>query len=514
MPLRATITTVVAFLAIAIPARAQTTDLDDLVMYAIDADTHELIRYEFNSDSYVRIGVVVDQHGNTVSDIQSLSYMPYGPKMGLYGVSNFNESEPSRLVRINPLDASATALPVSTGFGQVNGLVGVIGSGAEAVEDFDIVNVEVVPADPYIPQITILGSAVTWDFGAYDAAVGVRYKIGGDSFEPYGPLGSPTGSNVNDHTNPREWTAPGTYAAGTPVSITARCWRLDEKWMDPDDDDNWWKFRTITSTNDTEFLIVLRDGDPIPAYDPWQDQATIEDFVKDYIDTATDTIKLQPNQVILLFELAAADFMDPATDFQDLVVLVTLGDDPAYFTSPGSFNFLASAGRSVKVNGSGNYPGDEGPTLFTLNPASGKGTAMSIGIEPYLGLGLAPDGTIYGADTSGDLWTVEPNFSDVYDSTETLIGSIDGAGNTGALEFAFGDAGTTVDVSSIAPVAWGADGALFGFDAGANVFVLIDPATGDTVEYARSFTSINFEGLVFLTQSTDGFGQITVRAND
>jgi hypothetical protein len=498
------------------PVLAQTTGIYELVIYGIDADTYELLRYDFRTDTLKNLGVVVDQNGDVVEDVEGLAYVPTGSFKGLYGTANYEETEPSRLIRISPLDATAFVYPSTIGFGKIEGLVSVAGSSVATVDDFDIVDVEVVPAEPYSPQITILGSAVTWDFGAYDAAVGVRYNIGGDSFEPYGPLGSPTGSNVNDGTNPRVWTAPGTYAAGTPVSITARVWQLDESWSDPDVDSNWWTYRTITSTDDTEFLIVLRDGDPIPSYDPWQDQATIEDFVEGYIDTATDTIKLEPNQVILLFELAAADFMDPAVDFQDLVVLVTLAEDSTYFTPPfGGSTLLASARHSVEVDGSENYPGDEGHTLLTINPATGQGTALTIGTtQRYQGLAVAPDGTILGTTKlPAELWTIELNPTDVYDQTETLVGDI-GHAKCEALEFAFGDFAAAVNATSTVPASWTTDGALFGFADDIQGLIIINPATGASVPYPSTFTSIDVEGLVFLTRRRDAYGMITVNAGD
>ena len=40
------------------------TAIEEVVMYGIDADTYELLRYVFATDAYTRIGVVVDENGN------------------------------------------------------------------------------------------------------------------------------------------------------------------------------------------------------------------------------------------------------------------------------------------------------------------------------------------------------------------------------------------------------------------------------------------------------------------
>ncbi|MHC4966954.1 MAG: hypothetical protein ACYTGE_18885, partial [Planctomycetota bacterium] len=99
------------------------TDINMIIMYGIDADTYELLRYNFSTDEYVRIGVVTDQHGNVVTDVESLAMIPHGPDKGLYGTANYYEARPSKLVRINALDATAWVYPLDIGFDKVEGLV-------------------------------------------------------------------------------------------------------------------------------------------------------------------------------------------------------------------------------------------------------------------------------------------------------------------------------------------------------------------------------------------------------
>ena len=67
----------------------QLTVIDEVIMYGIDADTYELLRYNFDTDEFIRIGVVTDQNGNVVTDVEGLAMIPHGPHKGLYGTANF-----------------------------------------------------------------------------------------------------------------------------------------------------------------------------------------------------------------------------------------------------------------------------------------------------------------------------------------------------------------------------------------------------------------------------------------
>ena len=103
----------------------QLTDINMVIMYGIDADTYELLRYSFYDDEYVRIGVVTDQNDNVVTDVEGLAMIPHGPNKGLYGTANFYTAQPSKLVRINALDATAWVYPAKIGSEKVEGLVAV-----------------------------------------------------------------------------------------------------------------------------------------------------------------------------------------------------------------------------------------------------------------------------------------------------------------------------------------------------------------------------------------------------
>jgi hypothetical protein len=101
----------------------QLTPIEEVVMYGIDADTFELLRYNFSTDEYVRIGVVKDEKDGVVRDVEGLALIPHGPHKGLYGSANFFLEEPSRLVKINGIDARASVCPAEIGWDKVEGLV-------------------------------------------------------------------------------------------------------------------------------------------------------------------------------------------------------------------------------------------------------------------------------------------------------------------------------------------------------------------------------------------------------
>lgn len=92
-------------------------------MYGVDIETFALLRYSFGKDQYVSIGLLRDENGIIVDDIQCLALAPAGPFAGLYGVTNFNGKKPSRLVKISRFDASAKVVSAPVGPTKVEGLV-------------------------------------------------------------------------------------------------------------------------------------------------------------------------------------------------------------------------------------------------------------------------------------------------------------------------------------------------------------------------------------------------------
>ncbi|MHC4079893.1 MAG: hypothetical protein ACYS15_03840 [Planctomycetota bacterium] len=109
-------------------AAAQPTAVEELVMYGIDADTHELVRYTFDTDTFVRIGVVVDQFGFTIDHPECLTYVPSGPHRGFYAVPNGKDGTGGAehtLAKINAMDGSCFMYPTPVGQTQIRSMVSV-----------------------------------------------------------------------------------------------------------------------------------------------------------------------------------------------------------------------------------------------------------------------------------------------------------------------------------------------------------------------------------------------------
>ncbi|MHC4588033.1 MAG: hypothetical protein ACYTAQ_01555 [Planctomycetota bacterium] len=100
------------------------TQIEEVIMYGIDADSNELLRYDFNTDAYFALGVIRDRDDQPVTDIEGLALIPHGPHKGLYGAANYHGERRTRLVKISGLDARAQEYTASVGFDKVEGLVG------------------------------------------------------------------------------------------------------------------------------------------------------------------------------------------------------------------------------------------------------------------------------------------------------------------------------------------------------------------------------------------------------
>ena len=104
----------VAFAVCPAVSGAPATPLGEIVLYGIDADTHELLRYTFDTDTYTRIGVVVDQNGFEIDHPEAFTYIPSGDYKGFYAVSNQKDSTGGpqhTLARINGMDATCVMSP-------------------------------------------------------------------------------------------------------------------------------------------------------------------------------------------------------------------------------------------------------------------------------------------------------------------------------------------------------------------------------------------------------------------
>ena len=332
--------------------------LDEYALYGIGSQSGSLMRYQFSDGKLSTVGTISDGT-TTMTGIQASAYVPRNSN--IFTFWNDPSDGQTKLVYVNTNSAKAVVVGNPMGTGAVTAAVAtmpnpstynltpdqqtpapdIIKYGIYAVKTadaipFDIVDDEMVPATSFATKITVLGSAISYG-GLEDCPVTVKINVGSDTMEPWGTYSKPVNGNVNadanDETgknnglNPRSYIMPNTYATGTPISISGKSWYRDSGSGTQNSD--WSGDLTVDSSTNTPQLITLRNGDAVPNIDGFKDQASLTAFIADYIDTSTNTVVLGPTQAIYLFELGTTDLSSSAADFQDLVVLVTLGKNAA-----------------------------------------------------------------------------------------------------------------------------------------------------------------------------------------
>ena len=191
----------------------------------------------------------------------------------------------------------------------------------------DIEDATVKPTEDFSCELKVLGAAITYG-DSYDIPVTLQISMGGGWIDPYGDWDYPVDANVNDEQQ-NNYFCTNTYNAGTPIDIRARSWVKRKSRYDGTLNTHWKvNIQQSTGTANNELVMVLVNGDPVPDIPAMADQASIQDFVEDYIDLDTGTINLNSNQVLYLFELGTEDPNSSAADFQDLVLLLTLTTPP------------------------------------------------------------------------------------------------------------------------------------------------------------------------------------------
>ncbi len=98
---------------------AQGTEITEVVMYTVDADTAQLLRFVFATNEFDVIGAMYNQNGELMLDMESLALIPTGPFRGFYGVavSGGPASSYKKLSRVSPLDASVWVYDINAANG-------------------------------------------------------------------------------------------------------------------------------------------------------------------------------------------------------------------------------------------------------------------------------------------------------------------------------------------------------------------------------------------------------------
>lgn len=300
--------------------------------------------------------------------------------------------------------------------------------------DFNIVDDNVVPTEPFALKITVLGAAISAS-GDYDMPVTTKFIVGGAEHTPFGSFSQPVNGNVNDNQNPRSYVFEGTFSAGTNISVVGKSWSKKKSHYNGNSNNHWNGYLEADgSSSNSQQIKVLRHGDPVPDIEGYLNQDNVEDFVSDYIDQATNTIVLGENEAIYLFELGTTNMDSSAADFQDLVVLVSLASSADEFDGGGA---ATPQSRLIKVDHrTGGYS-----TLMTL-------------ANTYDGLATSDSLTFY-ATRQNQMYEIN-----IANQTETLVGTMSNADVLGLECVGSMIAGFTHDNDTLLPMSVSTGGML------------------------------------------------------
>ncbi len=327
----------------------------------------------------VTLMVKVRDFRNAHADFNLPGAASTGHVAGLVSSNLGNQGAPvlngqGREVLVPALDSSGAPVAVPSG-----------ASSGEPVHQFTITERILIPEVSYAVQVELLGAAI--GTSRYDAPVTTRIRVGDRYLMPFGDFGHPTTGNVNDVQDVTGWVNPDLanrrfvyteqLAAGTPITVEARSWLRSGG--SGRSDSNWYVYMDENTRDDSPQVGVLRDGDPVPGITGIRGQRSAAEYVADYVDPDTNTMRLADNQVIYLFELGS-NHSSSSADFQDLVVLVTLADSVSYFEDETT--------REV---------GDRGPC-----------PGMDLRYIPA-DEGAESDGTVADADSFGEWFTDRPS---------------------------------------------------------------------------------------------------------
>lgn len=120
--------------------------------------------------------------------------------------------------------------------------------------------------------------------------------------------------STQEYVNPNEIVYSRTVEAGSHIDFGGRYAASNNSWS-----------TFYSSTNSSNNVHALQDGDTPPTTTPLYDQPTIESFILPYLDENGD-IELGARDVIILMELTHTDTNHPGFDLQDLAILVTFSD--------------------------------------------------------------------------------------------------------------------------------------------------------------------------------------------
>jgi hypothetical protein len=467
------------------------TPLDNVVMYAVDEDTRELMRYRFGSDGAYVIGELRYADGSLASYVECLGYIPTGPLKGLYGVHNYDGDSRSRLVNINVLDATVTPFPIDTGFGNVEGMVTVWDAqrdawvfyaahsgdaGAAPVPGGGLqiswrVNDE--PANAIEPDGTYIDPLDWWNYVGSDMDAGVTLDYNAN----VRPAGLISGNIAVENTS----------------NETAE---IVIEFVFPIEQSLWSETQMIGSvalgvtTDGGGGTLGLLDGAPL-----WQG-------LIDGGSAGAAALCADPFEIVI-------DGMGSASATESFGMPAAAIGPPAVQALGIRISFSLTPHDQMSLTSGFSVAGDPGQpasnqNLIRIDPETGAGQlVMPLG-RRIEGLALRPGGAFYGS-MDNELWLIDPATSAVQKVGEHAYPDVDG------LEFAVGDDSRRIDVPDVPP-GWTVSGALIGFSDASNSLVIMNPDNGEGAAYECTLEASDLEGIVFVIR--DPFGDILAVVGD
>ncbi len=359
------------------PHTIRAAEPDGYVLYGIKPDTAQLVRYDFTDGSLTTMGTVQDQALNALTGIEGAAYFP--GFSNIFGFWTDPSDDLTKLVYISALTGDAVVIGSDLGPEKITGACGVNTSPTSyqvfALQESDVipfdidnsgtgtVAAEVVPDDPTAARVSVLGAAISYG-GQYEIPVTVRVMTGSNTSDPFGDANLPVNGDVNDGQNPRAHVLPSNLAAGTEINIGAKAWVKTDPALDGSQNSHWTVHMAVDSTQATNNIITLRNGDPVPQIGGFLNQADVPEYLNDYIDHTNDVMLLGESQAIYLFELGSTVTVDPvaspgsltaAQDFQDLVVLVTMAPEPQELNTGNVTSGVISGSFNLNPNNSEHF---------------------------------------------------------------------------------------------------------------------------------------------------------------
>lgn len=164
---------------------------------------------------------------------------------------------------------------------------------AKGKVDFNIINDVVIPQEEFKVTLSILGSELSADGGVTDEPTHVDLNIGGSLINQWYDV-----ENC-DETSPIIWNDPTVYDPNEEVEVVGKF--RPSTYGNPD--------RTISSTSNSDKLLVKRNGDIVPQMSGSSGQVNVEEWLGPYISGTQ--ITLGPSQAIYLYDYNNVSYFFP-----------------------------------------------------------------------------------------------------------------------------------------------------------------------------------------------------------